>query len=325
MRENMMKEILSEYEAQREANRAEETRRLAYAAQADPAIGALVSERSRAFQNGARDALAHPGDSMRISQALTERIAALQAQLRRKLVAAGLDADFLQPVYQCTRCRDTGYVGEPLHERCDCFERKLRERVIGGDNGLNPAETFASFDASIFPDTPLGEHTADTQRGLMERVRAFCEGYAEQYPHNMRPNLLFVGMSGLGKTFLLNCIGNHVQARGIEVFKLTAYQLIERVRASIFDHDRDAMPPLLDVPLLLLDDLGVEPLYNNITVEQLFSLLNERSLGGRHTVLSTNLMPDELSRRYTERVCSRLFDKRTSTMVMFKGKDVRLL
>lgn len=325
MRENIRRELDTEYEAQRAANRDEEARRLAHAAELDPMVGALVAERARVFQESARNALAHPGSALDISRQLTQRIADLQSQLRDRLVGAGLVADYLQPVYRCAQCHDTGYVGEPIRERCPCFQARLRERVTGDVRyGMNPRETFALYDEAIFSDAPVEPGSTQGQRAFMARLRDFFLQYAERYPDIDRPNLLLIGMSGLGKTYMLNCIGNHLLARGVEVYKLTAYQMFERMRASIFDNDPDAMSALMQAPLLLLDDLGVEPMYNNITIEQLFSLLNERQLAGRHTIVSTNLMPDEITGRYSERVGSRLFDKRNATLVQFKGRDVRM-
>ena len=79
----------------------------------------------------------------------------------------------------------------------------------------------------------------------------------------------------------------------------------------------------MDAPLLLIDDLGTEPLMNNVTVTQLFNLLNERQLAGRHTVISTNLNPRELQERYTERIASRLLDESSCARLGFVGGDIR--
>ena len=79
---------------------------------------------------------------------------------------------------------------------------------------------------------------------------------------------------------------------------------------------------MLTCPLLLIDDLGTEPVLRNITVEYLFLLLNERE--GMATVTATNLTPAQLMNRYGERVCSRLLDKRQSEVILLKGQDLRL-
>lgn len=324
MRENILREIETEYETLRAENRVEEARRLAEASAADPMIGALVAERMRLFQEGARDALSNPVQAREIAANLTRRIAAIQQQLRNKLVTQGFREDYLQPVYRCEKCNDTGYTGDLIHERCDCYKHRMRNRIANDpSHGLDSRETFEAYDASIFPETPCGD-SGTTQRAAMEARRALLETYASDYPANPRRNLLLYGGSGLGKTYLMNCIGNRIHQRGDEVLKLTAYQLSERIRASVFDRSPDSFTSLLEVPLLLLDDLGVEPLFNNLTVENLFTLVNERSLAGLHTIISTNLQLDELRARYTERVASRLLDKRSTVIIRFNGRDVRL-
>lgn len=316
MREGLRRDIEMEYEAQRAANRAEEARRLADATRADPMIGALVADRLRLFGDSARRALDRPAEAQAISTTLSTRVAAIQTELRDRLTAAGFDADYLQPVYACDICHDTGYVGEPIHERCSCFARRMRAHAARRPGeGLDIGETFERYDKTVY---------ADPYQGKMEKLRTFCETYADTFPGGERLNLLMFGMSGLGKTYLLNCIGNRVHQRGGEVLKVTAYQLTERMRASIFARDEQAFAELLQVPLLLLDDLGVEPTIPNVTIEQLFTLLNERSLSRLHTVISTNLQLDELTRRYTERVCSRMFDRQRTAVLAFEGTDVRL-
>ncbi len=323
MRDGLLREVDAAFTAQRAENAREEARRLDEAMGRDPVIGTLVEKRLALFTTGTRAAFASPQNAQAISEGLQRDIAALQADIRRRLAAAGLPETYLQPVYDCPDCRDTGYVGEPIRERCTCYARRLREQLLRDTgHGINPGETFEKYDETVFPNAPGAQ--GDSQRAYMARVKARCEAYANAYPDTDRPNLLFVGKSGLGKTYLMNCIGNRVRERGHEALKVTAYQLTERMRAAIFDRDKEAFSVLLDVPLLLLDDLGAEPVLSNITIEQLFTLLNERGLNGLSTIVSTNLMLDELKARYTERVCSRLFDKSKTAIVQFYGEDIRL-
>lgn len=334
IRPALLRDIAAAYEARRAQNYAEETLRLETARAADPKIGRLLDARVALFRKQAEEAFAHPEQAMAISKTLRQKITDLQSKLRRLLVAAGFPEDYLQPIYHCALCRDTGYVGEPIRERCECFSRYLQLHVIAETgHGLSPWETFEAYDASVYQDTPMERDahapmpqrfSDDSQRSYMARLRDTCQDYALLFPNNPRRNLLFLGKSGLGKTYLMNCIGNAVRAKGVQVQKLTAYQLTEHMRAMIFDHAPEAMAALMEVPLLLLDDLGVEPIIRNITIEQLFALLNERELRGLHTVISSNLFADELKERYTERVTSRLYDRRTTATLIFKGNDVRL-
>ncbi len=78
------------------------------------------------------------------------------------------------------------------------------------------------------------------------------------------------------------------------------------------------------MPLLLIDDLGTEPLWENITLEQLFALIEYRMTHNKSTVFSTNLTLENLRERYTRRILSRLLDQRLSLVLQFQGQDVRL-
>lgn len=335
IRPMLLRDIAAAYEAQREGNYAEEAMREEAVRMASPAIARLLDERVAIFHREAERAFENPEKAKQIAQKLQKRITDLQSKLRRLLVDSGFPEDYLQPVCKCPLCRDTGFVGDPIRERCTCFTSYLQRLIIEetGGHGLLVNETFAAYDETVYRDTPLPQdkfalmqqkNEKDSQRDYTARLRDVCYAYAENFPNNTRRNLLFVGKSGLGKTYLMNCIGNAVREKGIQVQKLTAYQLTERMRQMVFDHEPEAMAALLEVPLLLLDDLGVEPIISNITIEQLFALLNERELRGLHTVISSNLHADELTKRYTERVTSRLYDRRTTAMLFFKGDDVRL-
>jgi len=103
----------------------------------------------------------------------------------------------------------------------------------------------------------------------------------------------------------------------------SAYRLFETARKAYMENDSDLMAQYMNAELLLIDDLGTEPLLNNVTVTQLFNLLNERQMAGRHTVISTNLAMSELQERYTERISSRFLDATGCRRLVFIGADIR--
>lgn len=325
MREALIRQVEAEYARQREDNLREQDARMERAAQADPQIAALVEQRSTRFRDTMQAAFRDPEHAKERSAALKIEIAAISAEIRERLQRAGFAPDYLQPVYQCEKCKDTGFVGELIRERCECFRERLRKlSVEQGGSGLDGRETFEAYDPCAYPETPLKERPGQTQRSYMELMRNRCKVYVDAYPNDPRHNLLFAGAAGLGKTYLLNCVGNALAQKGVPVLKVTSYQLTDRMRAAVFEHDWSGFAAVLETPVLLLDDLGAEPLINNVTIEQLFTLLNERELNGLHTVISTNLHADELTRRYTERISSRLFDRRCTAILPFFGADVRL-
>ena len=111
--------------------------------------------------------------------------------------------------------------------------------------------------------------------------------------------------------------------RGINVLTISAYQFVQSARESYFDQENN-MDELMNIPVLMLDDLGSEPLIRNITIEVLFNLINERLIRGRSTVISTNLKLEELRERYTERIVSRISDPATSLVITLEGKEKAL-
>ena len=78
---------------------------------------------------------------------------------------------------------------------------------------------------------------------------------------------------------------------------------------------------ILDCDLLVIDDLGTE-IPNSYTTSQLFACLEERNERHAPTLISTNLSMDELGKRYSDRIASRLF---TLQYIKLFGKDIRVL
>ncbi len=247
-----------------------------------------------------------------------KRMLAFNREVKDALQRNGYPEDYLEPIYECPKCRDTGYVGEQ-RTPCECLIK-----ACASCDESEAGETFEAFDDSRFPADPL-PGTDISQREYMGLIRDKCLRFAEDYPRGDVKNALLYGASGLGKTYLLHCIANRVRARGIDALTVTAYQLLAALRQAYFSHDDAAAKPYFDAQLLLIDDLGMEPLVEGVTVEQIYNLLNTRMTRGRGTVISTNLPLDKLKERYTERVTSRLRDARSCLSVPFMGRDIRLI
>lgn len=323
-RENVTREALSALEAQRAANLMEEKRRRAEAEAKSPAIAELLGRRQRLFFSGMRGAFASPDKAKAISENMQAEMENINAQLRLALAACSLPQDYLQPVYRCKECRDTGYVGEPVHEQCACLKRAVMNRLYQSEGlqGLE-RENFAAFDESIFPDTPI-EGRKSTQRGYINKIRKRCEEYADSFEAGEGKGLLLCGKSGLGKTFLMNCVAQRVLVRGYSVVVISAYKLIEAMRRYQFGDDGlEQVQDLLSCDLLCIDDLGSEPMLRGITVSSLYHVINERRNANRSVVVTTNCMTQELYEKYDDRIAARLCDTGRMQIYEFIGVDVR--
>ena len=301
----------------REENLRRYEERVDQACERCPGLRQLLRARHAALLSGVRSALYPKQKDPAANAALPGTFQSYSQQIKALMAAHGVDRALIEPVYTCAACKDEGYVYEPSRRMCACFEKELNRRLLL-ELKMDARQTFEAFDESIFTDQP-----APSQRALMKRNRLICETYANAFPDTETPDMLFIGESGLGKTFLLQAIAHRVAGRGYSPLYISAYKFIETARKAYFANDNELMRPLLDAPLLLIDDLGTEPLMANITVTQLFNLLNERQAEGRHTIISTNLNMDELKTRYTERIFSRFQDASRCKTVKFMGDDVR--
>lgn len=320
MREDLLNELENEYEKIRIKNQTTETERLSNIRNAFPDVYKLVREREELVFGTLRNIVNRHAEETD----LAGRMEDLNLLIRESLKRNGLPENYLCPIYQCSKCRDTGYCGEPVKEPCSCllraYQQKLREK-IGLSSGKD--ETFESYDEKLIPEI-INQETGITQRKQTKLVRDACERWADQYPRNKCRDLLLTGKSGLGKTFLLHAMANRLIERGENVLIVSAYTFLQMARKSYFDGEL-CTGDLSDVSVLMIDDLGSEPMMQNITIEQLFHLLNERQSKNLSTVISTNLSIEELQKRYTERIASRINNPKNCLILTLDGQDLRKL
>lgn len=327
MKGSIIRDILQEYDLiQREEEQALQRRREEVAEK----IPEIVSIHHRIIEKMAehsRKIIQNPSRYSNSIDQLQKEIADLKAKETQLLVENGYPADYLEMRYRCSRCKDTGFVGFPVREKCSCLMQKLIARTYQLSN-IHELEyqNFDTFDSSIFPDTvEPGEKMS--QKQYMEELKGRLEEYVAQFPDNDRKIILFTGKTGLGKTFLLNCMAKAILDKGYTVIRVSAYKLFDQLFHSAITNQQEyeqLQNQLFEVDALIIDDLGTETRRNNFTSEDLFNIINERSILSKHTFLSTNLGLGNLRQRYSDRITSRLFDTSNTMLIRFKGQDVRL-
>ena len=236
--------------------------------------------------------------------------------LAQTLAGEGLPADHFEYHPACPLCGDTGAVGEGFQRPCSCVLNQAAA-AMRDTLGVREDARFETYDLDVFPEKPL-TIAAGTQRQLMAKRVKQCRAWADALPSPAEKNLLLLGGSGLGKTYLLHCIANRAIQKGVYVMMTTAYQLVQ----AALDREQ-TLAPYVDAELLILDDLGTEPNYQKVTRESFFALINDRITRGLPTAISTNLAPEELRERYGDRLASRLLQGRESVL-RFEGDDLRL-
>ena len=326
MNSNVLQKVMEQLASQRARNEREEERRRAEVLSKCPQIGTLMDERREAVMKSVYSAFAAP-----VQADLPERVAEWNKKIKDLLVQSGFPENYLDPVFRCPYCEDTGYTGESKKVLCSCAKTMYAE-MLEKQSGFEREQTFENYDPSVFPDTPMdtlpdaqAAFRGISQRRYMDLLRRKCEAYADALPNPPQRTLLLYGSSGLGKTYLLRCIHARAREKGVPALCVTANQFIRTARQAIFLRNQEDLDALYETELLLMDDLGSEPLIEGITVEEMFNLINERQNARKCTVLSTNLTLNEIKTRYTERVLSRLHDVHTCQNLEFFGRDIRQL
>ena len=259
------------------------------------------------------------GDAERLMEEAKQQNLSLQHE-RRQIVEGCFEPGFLDESPICPVCSGSGYVGSSM---CSCLAELCRQEQKKELTFLSAGqESFDQFRLDYYSDkpTPAGY----VPRVIMEKTYNTCRRYAFGF-HDKAGNLLFSGNTGLGKTFLSACIARTVADQGYSVVYESAgklFQTLEKARFEASDENRRAAAKYAECDLLIVDDLGTE-LPGQFVTAALYSLINDRLLELRPTIISTNLSEEELIRRYNPQIASRL--RGSYKRVAFVGDDIRLL
>ena len=256
---------------------------------------------------------------------LKEDLRDLREQKALIIRAAGYPDDYLELHYRCPDCRDTGLVDG---RKCHCF-LQAQMKLLHAQSNLEDVlerENFKALSYEYYDDTEILPQLGITNAAYMRRVVAggkeFVRGFDKKHD-----NLLFTGSTGVGKTFLTNCIARELMDDFHSVIYLTASDLFDVFSRNKFDYDnaedmKDMYRFILDCDLLIIDELGTE-LNNSFTSSRLFYCINERMNMSRSTIISTNLTLARLRDSYTDRVTSRIMSG--YRIIPLYGGDIRLL
>lgn len=217
----------------------------------------------------------------------------------------------VRPAPYCLKCGDKGFINGKY---CDC----ARALTIGNDLIAFPLHDFNSIDYNLFHE--------DAKKEFMKIANDLEIIFDKKFPESKKRIFSLLGNSGTGKTYLASCCVNAVLKKGYTPVFITVFDFVSRAAKyhTTFDETRDVyLQPLLDCDLLVIDDLGTEAIYKNITLEYLYLVINERQIKGRHTMITSNLSLNELKIRYGAHITSRLLDDKTCYSHEFTGKDIR--
>lgn len=256
-------------------------------------------------------------------QSLKEELSILRSSKQSLLESTGFPADYLEPVYECKDCRDTGYIG---NKKCHCFKKAVSDLLYEQSNlkDILTRENFDTFSLEFYSDNFIDPKSGRSSLSIMRDAYRTCWEFSHTFKDEFK-NLFLYGDVGVGKTFLSNCIAKKLMDAGFSVLYFSAPAFFNVIAQSVFEKNnidaKNMYEYIFDCDLLIIDDLGTE-VTNSFIASQLFTCLNERLLSKKSTIISTNLSLDSLADLYTERSFSRI----TSNYIMLKliGDDIRI-
>ena len=255
---------------------------------------------------------------------IKKQIEALSAEKASILRSNGYAEDYLSMRYTCPDCKDTGYTGQT---KCHCLNNTIIDLLYqqSGIKDVLKRENFDSFSFSHYDNTKKDPITGVTALENMHQVVKTCRDFIDNFDTDYR-NLYLYGATGVGKTFLTNCIAKELIDGSNSVIYVSSIRLFEVLAGNTFKKNNDNVANelssnLLDCDLLIIDDLGTE-LVNSFTASALFNCINERHLRQKPVIISTNLSLAELRANYSERVFSRITSN--YTLLKIYGDDLRI-
>lgn len=310
----------------RQENRDEQQRRRSLVYSRLPEVESIDAALRSHMAELVRLTVSHRPDLGERIEELKEQNLAMQQRRAQLLKLAGFGEDYLDDIYSCPLCRDTGIYRDGV---CSCLDR-LYNRELTKELGTlmrRGDERFECFDLGLYPAEPdPALHVVP--RDTMALTYAACRRFAENFS-DASPNLLLQGGTGLGKTYLSACIARVVADKGFSVCYESASSALDYYESAKFSRDTPEgeaaalrVRRMQDCDLMILDDLGTE-MVTPMSQSALYTLINTRLVNGKKTIISTNLSREQLQKKYSPQICSRIAGEFTA--LPFVGRDIRLI
>ena len=202
---------------------------------------------------------------------------------------------------------------------CSCMKEALTLAGIenSGFGTLIEEQRFDNFSLDYYKKN-------SSNYEIMRKNFEFLQNYAQSFDSKSSQSILMMGGTGLGKTHLSSAVAREVIEKGNDVFYTGAIDLFSQFEIQRFksynNEPNELIERYFECDLLIIDDLGTE-IINQFSVSTLYNLLNDRLSRRKPTIVSTNLSQDDIKKKYTDRIISRMFGE--YKVLFFVGTDVR--
>ncbi len=323
-----LKEILSQYDQKKLKAEMDAVKRKENLYEKYPKLQQIENKIISLTLSNAKELIKNNDKTLLVSA--NEEIKKLREEKNKLLKSLDIPENYFEPNYECSLCKDTGYVTNSNFTvtMCTCLKQRLYNEQFNKANMSNlDTQNFSTFSDQYYSDKVDKEkyHANISPRENINLIKDICIKFINNFDDKEQKNLLFTGNTGLGKTFLSSCIANEIIKKGKNVLYQTAPVMLDSIIDYRFGKTKDSniIDSILNVDLLIIDDLGTESM-NNMKFAELFNIINTRLLNQKKitkTIISTNLNLNNLYKNYDERIVSRIVGY--YDICYFFGEDIR--
>ena len=234
----------------------------------------------------------------------------LLKQFVQKLYEKGKDVNKIFPNFDCKICNDEGFLQNL--QMCECLKKEFHKNLM--------IETGIDLEGY-----PILEKISLEKYENKDEIKNIIKNLLNIEKSNFN-TILFSGATGTGKTYISKCFAKTLCEKEILTRFYSSCEVNKMFCTAHFNINKidEILKDLYDCEVLIIDDLGAEAKYKNITAEYFINLLSERQNKNKITLFTTNYTLSDIKNNYSERFLSRILDKEISLKFNFQGKDLRI-
>ena len=226
MKESKIREILISYQKKRDKAESDLELRKNDVYSQIPEFKKLDDEISKVGLQLAKLVLQNPSNKENIILESKKKMDELKSQKKELLTKYKVPNGYLEIQHDCNICKDKGFLDNG--HKCNCLKQEIINEAYKMSNisRMLEKENFTTLDTSIFSSEKDPESNISPQQNMLQIV-SICESFIFDFDKDNRENLLFYGDTGLGKTFMCNCIAKSLLDKGHLVIYQTAFKMFE--------------------------------------------------------------------------------------------------